>query len=60
MIEKIYNDFENNYTNIDWISERSIIAPINKVTKFYNEKLIKRINAISYTYKSIDTMPNED
>ena len=60
MIEKIYSDFENNYTNIDWISERSIIAPINKVTKFYNEKLIKRINAISYTYKSIDTMPNED
>lgn len=49
-----------NYTNIDWLSKRSILAPKVDIVKSLNLKIQSMIPGEARTYYSIDTVTDQD
>ena len=56
----VYPDFQVNYENKEWLSERCILAPINDVVYKINEQLLNEIPEEIKNYKSIDNLANQE
>ena len=42
LIKYVFNDFDKNCNDIDWLSDRSILAPTNEVVDSINQDLLKK------------------
>lgn len=60
LISKVYSNLRQNYKNINWLSERSILAPTNVDVNTINEICLKKLPTKYYTYGSIDTVMDAD
>lgn len=52
----VYSDFQNNYKNVEWISNRCLLATTNDAVRTINNDMIEQIPDQSVTYKSIDSV----
>ncbi|XP_014789618.1 uncharacterized protein LOC106883210 [Octopus bimaculoides] len=54
LLETVFPNLESNYADINWLSERTILAPKNGAVSAVNDQLISRILGEERIYKSID------
>uniref|UniRef100_A0A0L8G4K4 ATP-dependent DNA helicase n=1 Tax=Octopus bimaculoides TaxID=37653 RepID=A0A0L8G4K4_OCTBM len=52
--DKVFPNLESNYADINWLSERTILAPKNVAVSDINDQLISQILGEERIYKSID------
>ncbi|XP_038075107.1 uncharacterized protein LOC119742920 [Patiria miniata] len=57
LIDHVFPDISDNYTNNNWISSRTILATTNKDVDDLNEIISKSIPEDSHTFNSADTVP---
>ena len=50
----------DNFTNVQWLIERSILAPHNDTVDEVNHLILRRIPGDTVTYQSIDTVRHEE
>jgi len=43
LVSRVYPDLLINYTDITWLSERCILAPLNKTTRTINTTLVEQL-----------------
>ena len=60
MIEHVFPNVMHHYENHAWICERAILAPKNVTVNNINDKLLDLIPGNSYTYKSVDSVIDEN
>lgn len=60
LIDKVYPNIVQNYKNHQWLSERSILAARNNDVNAINYAILSKIPGEATTFKSIDTVMNED
>lgn len=60
LITKVYPDIGRNYQNLDWISERAILAAKNKDVDNLNFIIQSQIAGELQSYKSVDSVTDED
>ena len=60
MIEKVFPNIKDNYLSDEWIGERVILAPTNEKVNDINYKILQTLPGEEKTFKSIDTVINED
>jgi len=60
LVSRVYPDLLLNYTNISWLSERCILAPLNKTTRSINTTLVEQLPGECVQYKSLDSVPDEN
>lgn len=60
LIEKVFPNLQNNYLNHQWINQRAILAAKNIDVDTINLKIQSLINTPLHTFKSIDTVIDED
>jgi len=58
--EKVFANLEVNYKNLAWLAERAILAPRNADVDELNHQLIQQLPGTAKTYKSVDTVVNDD
>ncbi|XP_014776932.1 ATP-dependent DNA helicase pif1 [Octopus bimaculoides] len=54
LLETVFPNLESNYADINWLSERTILAPQNVAVSAINDQLISAIPGEERIYKSID------
>ena len=59
LVSRVYPDLLSNHTNIIWLSERCILAPLNKTTRTINTTLVEQLPGECIQYKSLDSVPDE-
>ena len=59
LIEAIYPALLSHYTEMTWLSERCILAPLNETTRSLNAQLVAQLPGYYTEYRSIDTVPYE-
>jgi len=59
LMSRVYPDLLSNFTNITWLSERCILAPLNKTTRTINTTLVEQLPGECIQYKSLDSVPDE-
>jgi len=59
LMSRVYPDLLSNFTNIAWLSERCILAPLNKTTRTINATLVEQLPGECIEYKSLDSVPDE-
>jgi len=59
LISRIYPNLLSNFTNITWLSEHFILAPLNKATRSINTTLVEQLPGECIQYKSLDSVPDE-
>ncbi|XP_016854588.2 uncharacterized protein LOC107983828 [Anolis carolinensis] len=60
LIQKVFPNIQNNYTNENWLSERAILAPKNVDVYAINHTILSTIPNEILVYKSIDTVVEAD
>jgi hypothetical protein len=60
LIQKIYPNIEQNFTNHDWLCERAILAPKNDSVNHINDHIQNQIPGTATTYKSFDSAVDTD
>ena len=60
LIKKVFPNIQLNYRNHDWLSERAILAAKNKDIYQHNIVIQSSVQSEEITYKSIDTVLEED
>lgn len=60
LINLVFPNLERNYKNQKWLCERALLAPKNVDVESINSSILNRIQGNVVTYKSIDTVTNED
>ena len=60
LIQNVFPNIAGNYKNHQWLSERAILAATNNDVNFINLKIQNGIPGEATTYKSIDTLMNQD
>lgn len=60
LIESVYPEFSQSYTNMEWLFERAILAPRNDFVGNINTKLLKQIPGEETIFNSIDTVAHEE
>ena len=60
LIQEIYPNFEENFTEADWLSSRVILAPRNTVVDDINDHLSSKIPGEYRVYKSVDSVQDPD
>uniref|UniRef100_A0A6P7GQM2 ATP-dependent DNA helicase n=1 Tax=Diabrotica virgifera virgifera TaxID=50390 RepID=A0A6P7GQM2_DIAVI len=60
LIDKIYPNFVQNYTNVEWLFQRAILATKNNVVDDINFNILKKIPGEERIYKSMDTMVSSE
>ena len=60
LIQKVFPHIEQNYTNQSWLGERAILAPKNLDVNNLNILIQEKIPGESTTFKSIDTVVDEN
>ena len=59
LMSRVYSDLLSDFTNITWLSERCILAPLNKTTHTINATLVEQLPGECIEYKSLDSVPDE-
>ena len=59
LVSRVYPDLLSNFTNVTWLSEHCILAPLNKTTHTINTTLIEQLPGECVQYKSLDSVPDE-
>ena len=59
LISRVYPDLLQNFTNIVWLSERCILAPLNKTTHAINTALVEQLPGDCVEYRSLDSVPDD-
>lgn len=59
LISIVFKDFENNYQNHRWVSERAILSLRNDSVDEINETILEKIPEELKIYKSIDSTVDE-
>ena len=59
LIEATYPALLTHYTEMSWLSERCILAPLNETIRSVNAKLVAQLPGECMKYRSIDTVPDE-
>jgi len=59
LMSRIYPDLLSNFTNITWLLESCILAPLSKTTCSINTTLIELLPGECIQYKSLDSVPDE-
>ena len=59
LMHRIYPDLLSNFTNTTWLSERCILAPLNKTTWAINTTLVEQLPGECVQYRSLDSVPDE-
>ena len=59
LVSRVYPDLLSNFTNVTWLSERCILAPLNKTTRTINSTLVEQLSGQCIQYKSMDSVPDE-
>ncbi|XP_023315514.1 ATP-dependent DNA helicase PIF1-like [Trichogramma pretiosum] len=60
LIQKVFPHLTQNYTSHKWLSERAILAATNNDVHMINYSIQNEIPGEPTTYKSIDTVMNQD
>lgn len=60
LIQSIFPNLPQNYKNHDWLSERAIMAGKNKDVNEMNAAILANIPSPEQTYRSVDTVTNQD
>ncbi|XP_059167109.1 uncharacterized protein LOC131949308 [Physella acuta] len=60
LIEKVFTNISQKFENHQWLSERAKLAATNSDVNDMNFTIQKRIPGEETTYKSIDTVINQD
>lgn len=60
LIQSVFPNILREYTNLDWLSERAILAPKNDIVNRINFQIQEKLPGTVTTYKSIDTVVSED
>ncbi|XP_061392257.1 uncharacterized protein LOC133327727, partial [Musca vetustissima] len=60
LITKVFPGLEQNYTSLQWISERAILAAKNKDVDSLNIIIQNQIPGELHSYKSVDSVADED
>ena len=60
LIEAIFPNIEENYTNSNWLSERAILAPRNLEVNNLNYKLLAKVPEEERIYKSFDKVMKDN
>ncbi|KAL7295113.1 hypothetical protein TKK_0011580 [Trichogramma kaykai] len=60
LIQKVFPHLTQNYTSHKWLSERAILAATNNDVHIINYSIQNEIPGKPTTYKSIDTVMNQD
>jgi len=60
LVENVFPNIVHNYLNHQWLSERAILAATNNDVNAINDNILSRIPGDEITYKSIDTVLNQD
>ena len=59
LMSRIYPDLLSNFTNIIWLSERCILALLNKITRAINTTLVEQLPGECIQYRSLDSVPDK-
>ena len=59
LVSKVYLDLISNFGNMAWLSERCILAPLNKTTHTINATLVAQLPGESVEYRSLDSVLDE-
>jgi len=59
LMSRVYPDLLSNFRNIVWLSERCILAPLNKTTHAINNALVEQLPGDCVEYRSLDSVPDE-
>lgn len=60
LIQKVFTNIAQNYNNHQWLGARAILAAKNNDVNAINFKIQNEIPGEATTYKSIDTIMNQD
>ncbi|CAI6344694.1 unnamed protein product [Macrosiphum euphorbiae] len=60
LITKVFPSIEHNYKNLDWISERAILAAKNRDVDSLNCIIQSKIDGELRSYKSVDSVTDEN
>ena len=58
--QTLYPDIALNFRNVDWLAERTILAPHNASVNSMNEALLQKIPGELFVCQSVDTADNDD
>lgn len=56
LIDAVFPDLVSSYSNVDYLRERSILTPRNKVVDHVNNLMLGKIPGEEFTYLSIDSV----
>ncbi|XP_065915773.1 uncharacterized protein [Dysidea avara] len=59
LVSRVYPDLFSNFRDLAWLSERCILAPLNKTTHSINMTLVEQLPGDCCDYRSLDTIPDE-
>ena len=59
LISRVYPDLLSNFRNMTWLSERCILAPLNKTIHAINTALVEQLPGDCVEYRSLDSVPDE-
>ena len=59
LVSKVYPDLLSNFTNMTWLSERCILAPLNESTHAINTALVAQLPGECIEYRSLDSVLDE-
>ena len=60
LIKKVFPDFDQNHTNLAWLTDRAILAPRNDTVDEINQKILEMTPGPARSYRSVDTVKFED
>ena len=60
LIDKVFPNFQENFVDSNWLSERGVLVPLNESVTKINSKLIDMMPAYSKLYKSINTAVSDE
>lgn len=58
IVDTIYPDLHNKYSDVEYLQERAILAPKNDIVHDINNHVLEQIHAEEYTYYSCDSVCN--
>ena len=59
LVSRVYPDLLSNFRNMNWLSERCILAPLNETTRTINTALVAQLPGNSVEYRSLDSVLDE-
>ena len=56
LVSRVYPHLLSNFRNMNWLSERCILAPLNETTRTINTTLVAQLPGNSVEYRSLDSV----